>query len=59
VLPDFYAMKAKLTPGSDAVFTGAGNFFEIWNPDLLIAAEGVDPNLKELVEFTRARRGAK
>lgn len=59
VLPDFYAMKAKLLPGTDAVFSGAGNFFEIWNPDVLLAAEGVDPNLKELVEFTRAKRGAK
>lgn len=59
VLPDFYAMKAKLTPGTDAVFSGAGNFFEIWNPDVLIAAADVDPVLKELVEFTRARRAAK
>ena len=59
VLPDFYAMKAKLLPGTDAVFSGAGNFFEIWNPDVLLAAEGVDPSLKELVEFTRAKRGAK
>ena len=59
VLPDFYAMKAKLLPGTDAVFSGAGNFFEIWNPDVLLAAEGVDPLLKELVEFTRAKRSAK
>ena len=59
VLPDFYAMKAKLLPGTDAVFSGAGNFFEIWNPDVLLGAEGVDADLKELVEFTRARRGAK
>lgn len=59
VLPDFYAMKAKLLPGTDAVFSGAGNFFEIWNPDVLLAAEGVDPSLKELVEFTRAKRAAK
>lgn len=59
VLPDFYAMKAKLLPGTDAVFTGAGNFFEIWNPDVLLAADGVDPDLKELVEFTRAKRAAK
>lgn len=59
VLPDFYAMKAKLAPGTDAVFWGTGNYFEIWNPDLLLAAEGVDSNLKELVEFTRAKRGAK
>jgi MraZ protein len=59
VLPDFYAMKAKLLPGTDAVFSGAGNYFEIWNPDLLLAADGVEPALKELVEFTRAKRGAK
>lgn len=59
VLPDFYAMKSKLLPGTDAVFSGAGNFFEIWNPDVLLAAEGVDPVLKELVEFTRLKRGAK
>ena len=59
ILPDFYAMRAKLLPGTDAVFTGAGNFFEIWNPVLLLAAEGVDPVLKELVEFTRAKRSAK
>ncbi len=59
VLPDFYAMKAKLLPGTDAVFSGTGNFFEIWNPELLMAAKGVDPVLKELVEFTRAKRGAK
>lgn len=59
VLPDFYAMKAKLSAGADAVFSGAGNFFEIWNPDVLLAAEGVDATLKELVEFTRAKRGAK
>jgi MraZ protein len=59
VLPDFYAMKAKLLPGTDAVFSGAGNFFEIWNPDVLLVAEGVDPMLKELVEFTRAKRGAR
>ena len=59
VLPDFYAMKAKLLPGTDAVFSGAGNFFEIWNPDVLLAAKGVDSTLKELVEFTRAKRGAK
>lgn len=59
VLPDFYAMKAKLLPGTDAVFSGAGNFFEIWSPELLLAADGVDPSLKELVEFTRAKRGAK
>jgi MraZ protein len=59
IVPDFYAMKAKLLPGTDAVFSGAGNFFEIWNPDVLLAAEGVDADLKELVEFTRAKRSAK
>lgn len=59
VLPDFYAMKAKLTPGTDAVFQGIGNYFEIWNPDVLLAAPDVDPSLKELVEFTRAKRGPK
>lgn len=58
-LPDFYMMKAKLTPGTDAVFTGAGNFFEIWNPDVLLASDSVDPDLKELVAFTRAKRPAK
>lgn len=59
VLPDFYAMKAKLLPGTDAVFSGAGNYFEIWNPDVLLATEGVEAALKELVEFTRAKRSAK
>lgn len=59
VLPDFYAMKAKLLPGQDAVFQGTGDFFEIWNPDVLLATPDIDPTLKELVEFTRAKRGAK
>ncbi len=59
VLPDFYAMKADLHAGGDAVFVGAGNYFEIWNPDVLLAADGVDPTMKELVEFTRAKRSAK
>jgi MraZ protein len=59
VLPEFYAMKAKLVPGTDAVFQGTGNVFEIWNPEVLLASPEVDPMLKELVEFTRAKRGAK
>jgi DNA-binding transcriptional regulator/RsmH inhibitor MraZ len=59
ILPDFYAMKGRLLPGTDAVFQGAGNFFEIWNPDVLLATPGIDETVKELVAFTRAKRGAK
>jgi len=59
VLPEYYAMKAKLLPGTDAVFQGTGNVFEIWNPDVLLASDSVDPAIKEIVDFTRAKRGGR
>ena len=59
ILPDFFAMKAKLDTGGDAVFYGTGNFFEIWSPEVLIATPGVDPDLKEAVAYRLSKRTAK
>jgi len=55
ILPPFLRMKAKLE--NLAFFVGAGNTFEIWNPQVLLAASGIDETLKEMVSWHLAERG--
>lgn len=57
ILPAFFKMKAQLD--DLAFFFGWGDYFEIWNPHVLLKADGVDAEMKEVAEFLLATRGAK
>lgn len=56
VLPPFYRAKAKITKW--ALFVGSGDTFDIWSPEVLLADEKVDPELKELCLFHMQQKGA-
>jgi len=56
VLPPFFRMKAKI--GKWAFFSGAGETFEIWAPEVILNDPESDPDLRELVEFLCQSRGA-
>lgn len=57
ILPPFFKMKAQLD--DLAFFFGWADYFEIWNPHVLLKTEGVDAEMKEVAEFLLATRGAK
>ncbi len=56
ILPSFHRRKAGLTDW--ALFIGTGNTFEIWSPQMLLDAPGIDPATKEVAQFLMAERGA-
>lgn len=56
ILPPFLRRKAQLD--DLAVFVGALGTFEIWNPQVLLAAGNVPSGLKEKVEYLLAERAA-
>lgn len=55
ILPPFLRMKARLE--DLAFFIGAGNTFEIWNPNVLLETPGIDATLKEMVAWHLSERG--
>lgn len=55
VLPTFYRGKAKI--GKWAFFSGAGDTFDIWAPEVLMTAPDVDPFLREMCEFLCQQKG--
>lgn len=58
VIPPFFRQKAKI--GRWAFFTGSGETFDIWSPEVLMASD--DPEmaeLRELCEFCLQQKGAK
>jgi len=57
ILPPFFRMKAQLD--DLAFFFAWADYFEIWNPHVLLKADGVDPEMKEVAEFLLSTRGAK
>jgi MraZ protein len=56
IIPGFMKDKAGLT--DTAFFYGTGDTFEIWSPTVLLAAPGVDAEMKEVVTWLLAQRGA-
>lgn len=54
VMPGFPRKHARI--GKWAFFHGIGRYFEIWDPATLIAAPGVHPNVRALVEHELAER---
>ncbi len=56
ILPPFLKDKAQLT--DTAFFYGAGDMFEIWSPQLLLSATGVDEDMKEVCAWLMAQRGS-
>lgn len=40
-----------------ALFLGAGDYFELWMPELLLEQEGVDPRMARTVKALMAQKG--
>lgn len=57
ILPAFFARKAQFN--GLAFFFGWADYFEIWNPHVLMATPGIDPEMKEVAEFLLETRGDK
>lgn len=57
VMPEFFAARAKLD--DLAMFIGLGDTFEIWNPEVAIATDGVDPEIKDAAEWLLSKRKPK
>lgn len=57
VIPPFFKTKAKI--GKWAFFSGAGETFEIWAPEVLLADADADPELREICEFLCQQKGVK
>lgn len=57
LLPGFLRMKGGLK--DVAFFQGYGDYFEIWNPDALLAAPDVSPMAQELVRYLLDQRSGK
>jgi MraZ protein len=58
VIPPFFRQKAKI--GRWAFFTGSGETFDIWSPEVLMRTEGPDfEELRELCEFLLGQKGVK
>lgn len=56
LMPPMMKMKGRI---SDlALFLGAGETFQIWNPELLLAEARVPDDLKDIVRFRLEERGA-
>lgn len=57
VLPPFFRAKAKIE--KLAFFTGSGETFDIWSPEVLANDPNADPALKEICAFLVQARGSK
>lgn len=57
ILPPFLRQKARLD--DLAFFFGWADYFEIWNPRVLLETPDVDPEMKEVAEYLIATRDAK
>ncbi len=55
VMPRFFLNKAQIADW--VLFLGTGNHFEMWNPLILVAQDGVDPDIKDLARYLLAERG--
>lgn len=57
VLPPFFRKRAKIERW--AFFTGAGESFDIWAPEILFGTPDIDPTLREVCEYLCEVRGVK
>jgi len=57
LLPGFLKMKSGLK--DVAFFQGYGDYFEIWNPDVLLASEEASPLSRDLVRYLLDQRSGK
>ncbi len=56
VIPPFFRAKAQI--GKWAFFTGSGETFDIWAPEVLMRAEGLDfEDIREVCEFLCKQKG--
>jgi MraZ protein len=56
ILPPMLRDRAQLT--DLALFLGAGDTFEVWNPRVLIESEAMDAEIKEVARWLLSSRGA-
>lgn len=56
LMPPMMRMKGKV--GDLALFLGAGETFQIWNPELLLADDNVPEDIKDIARFRLNERGA-
>jgi MraZ protein len=56
LIPPMMRMKGRI--GDLALFLGAGETFQIWNPELLLGDARVPDDLKDIVRFRLDERGA-
>lgn len=42
---------------SQSLFLGAGEYFELWNPELLLEQENIDPRMARAVKALMAQKG--
>jgi MraZ protein len=58
VIPPFFRQKSQI--GRWAFFTGSGETFDIWSPEVLMKTQGADfEEIRELCEFCLQQKGAK
>lgn len=57
VIPPFFRMKARIQKW--AFFNGSGDTFDIWAPEVLLADDSVDPDLREICAFLCESKGVK
>ena len=58
VIPPFFRQKAQISRW--AFFTGSGETFDIWSPEVLLKAQGADfEEIRELCEFCLQQKGVK
>jgi len=55
IMPTFERKYARI--GGAAIFVGSFDWMTIWSPKILIETPGIDPFLKEFVEFTCDEKG--
>lgn len=55
IMPSFFRVKAQLNDW--VLFLAAGNVFELWNPQVLIATPNIDEDTKEVARYLLAERG--
>lgn len=46
----------EISASDDALFVGAGEYFELWNPEQFLAQEGLDPRHARMVKALLAQR---
>lgn len=55
VIPPFFRMKARI--GKWAVFSGNGESFDIWSPEVLLTDDHADEELREMCAFFLQMKG--